>query len=183
MAGICCLVPIINICDYNQLYTNMHLRLSFSFCAPKNYVSHFKVRTRLAEFFKHIHPDQMAQAPVPPHTLRPKSKTKTYAHWKTSTPTLMPSTKKKPFRVNCWSSISARRPIIRDASSFPSHFNCPPLMPSRPRWMRVKLESSLMISSMPSMASSESREVFYRARRRKKWLWRLRSAWRLRRKR
>jgi hypothetical protein len=56
---------------------SMQLRLCFSFTIPKNYVSHFKVRTRLAEFFKHIHPDQMAQAPVLPPPLRPKSRTRT----------------------------------------------------------------------------------------------------------
>lgn len=56
---------------------SMQLRLCFSFTAPKNYVSHFKVRTRLAEFFKHIHPDQMAQAPVLTPPLRPKSRMRT----------------------------------------------------------------------------------------------------------
>jgi len=39
-----------------------HARRFFS--NNKNYTSQFKVRSRLAEFFKHIHPDQMAQAPV-----------------------------------------------------------------------------------------------------------------------
>ena len=37
-------------------------RVAFFF--SKNYTSQFKVRSRLADFFKHIHPDQMAQAPV-----------------------------------------------------------------------------------------------------------------------
>jgi hypothetical protein len=30
----------------------------------KNYSSSFKLRSKLAEFFKHVHPDQMNQAPV-----------------------------------------------------------------------------------------------------------------------
>ncbi len=32
--------------------------------SSKKYTSSFKLRSRLAEFFKHIHPDQMNQAPV-----------------------------------------------------------------------------------------------------------------------
>jgi hypothetical protein len=50
----------------------MQVRLCFRFCASKNYVSQFKVRSRLADFFKHIHPDQMAQAPVPLRPPRPR---------------------------------------------------------------------------------------------------------------
>ena len=34
------------------------------FSTTKNYVNALKVRSRLADFFKHIHPDQMVQAPV-----------------------------------------------------------------------------------------------------------------------
>ena len=34
------------------------------FSTTKNYVNALKVRARLADFFKHIHPDQMVQAPV-----------------------------------------------------------------------------------------------------------------------
>jgi hypothetical protein len=52
------------------------LRLCFKFTATKNYINQFKVRSRLAEFFKHIHPDQMAQAPVSLLSSRPKSKTR-----------------------------------------------------------------------------------------------------------
>ena len=39
------------------------LKLAFNFSA-KNYSSTFKLRARLAEFFKHVHPDQLNQAPV-----------------------------------------------------------------------------------------------------------------------
>jgi hypothetical protein len=34
-----------------------------NFCT-KNLSNTFKIRSRLAEFFKHVHPDQMNQAPV-----------------------------------------------------------------------------------------------------------------------
>ena len=39
------------------------LKIAFNFGA-KNYSSTFKLRARLAEFFKHVHPDQLNQAPV-----------------------------------------------------------------------------------------------------------------------
>ncbi len=46
---------------------------SFYFCANKNYTSSFKIRARLSEFFKHVHPDQLAQAPVYTHIIEGKS--------------------------------------------------------------------------------------------------------------
>ena len=49
------------------------------FYDSKNYINAFKVRSRLADFFKHIHPDQMSNAPVLVLLCRPKSKTKTCA--------------------------------------------------------------------------------------------------------
>lgn len=36
------------------------LRTAFS---TKSYTSSFKIRSRLSEFFKHVHPDQLNQAP------------------------------------------------------------------------------------------------------------------------
>ena len=47
---------------------------SFYFCTNKNYTSSFKIRARLADFFKHVHPDQLAQAPVYPHDIVGESK-------------------------------------------------------------------------------------------------------------
>ena len=40
------------------------LSLRVACASSKNYINTFKVRSRLSEFFKHVHPDQMAQAPV-----------------------------------------------------------------------------------------------------------------------
>ncbi len=37
--------------------------LKYHFC-NRNVATIFKVRSRLADFFKHVHPDQMNQAPV-----------------------------------------------------------------------------------------------------------------------
>ena len=35
-----------------------------SFSSTVNYANTFKLRSRLSDFFKHVHPDQLQQAPV-----------------------------------------------------------------------------------------------------------------------
>ena len=40
-----------------------HVFTQFVFSTSKSYASTFKIRARLTDFFKHVHPDQLHQAP------------------------------------------------------------------------------------------------------------------------
>lgn len=44
-----------------------------NFSTVKNYTSTFKIRARLSDFFKHVHPDQLTQAPVSYNVIVDKS--------------------------------------------------------------------------------------------------------------
>lgn len=101
------------------------------FSESKNYINAFKVRSRLSDFFKHIHPDQMVQAPVSILPQRLKLKMKICVPLKTSIPISMPLTKKSPSKAKLSNFISVKRQIIRVVNFSPSTLNSRNSIPSR----------------------------------------------------
>lgn len=91
--------------------------------SSKKYSSSFKIRSRLAEFFKHIHPDQMNQAPVKYHLkFRQKLKMRICALLKISMSTSTQLINKNQFKES-FLSFTFQRKLITKAKSF-THSTC-----------------------------------------------------------